>query len=117
MIGGRDLSSVLAAGKRAVDVTASLQATAALLVALERAGARHPDLNIANVLIVNDGEAQRALVLDVDRVMFAAPGDRGIGAANFRRLLRSAHKLRAQHRIAVTDAELSALATSAGHAA
>ena len=117
VIGGRDLSSVLAAGKRAVDVTASLQATAALLVALERAGARHPDLNIANVLIVNDGEAQRALVLDVDRVMFAAPGDRGIGAANFRRLLRSAHKLRAQHRIAVTDAELSALATSAGHAA
>jgi hypothetical protein len=49
--------------------------------------------------------------------MFGRPGDRAIGAANFRRLLRSAHKLRDQHRIAVTDAELSALAAAAGHAA
>ena len=51
-----------------------------------------------------------------DRVMFGTPGDRAIGAANFRRLLRSAQKLRAQRRIAVTDAELSALAAAAGHA-
>src|SRR5215216_6237185 len=114
VIGGRDLSSVLAAGKRAADVMASLKATAELLVALERAGARHPDLNIGNVLIVNEGGAPRALVLDVDRVMFGRPGDRAIGAANFRRLLRSVHKLRDQHRITVTDAELSALAAAAG---
>ncbi|HUQ80700.1 MAG TPA: lipopolysaccharide kinase InaA family protein [Gemmatimonadaceae bacterium] len=116
VVGGHDLSRVLATGKRAPDVTTVLKGTGALLEALERTGARHPDLNIANVLIVTDDtQGHRAVVLDVDRIVFGAPNDRSIGAANLERLLRSAHKLRAQGRIAVSDAELSALASAAGH--
>lgn len=118
VVGGHDLSAALAVRKRPVDLTAMLHATADLLRALESAGARHPDLNVGNVLIVTDaGGAPRALVLDVDRVEFGKPGDRAVGAANLRRLLRSARKLRSHERIAVTDAELTALATAAGHPA
>ena len=116
VIGGRDLADVLAVGKGPDDLASVWNATARLLRALERAGARHPDLNIANVLIVSDaGTVARALVLDVDRVTFATPGDRRVGAANLRRLLRSAQKLRSLERIAVSDDELSALTTAVGH--
>jgi hypothetical protein len=114
VVGGRDLADVLAVGKRQADITAVLDATARLLRALERAGARHPDLNIANVLIVDDGpDGCHALVLDVDRVTFGRSNDRRIGEANVGRLLRSARKLRSQGRISVTDAELSVLAAYA----
>jgi len=114
IVGGRDLSDMLATGKRTGDVTAILDATAELLRALARAGARHPDLNIANVLIVHDGTAGfRALVLDVDRVTFETPHDRRVAEANVGRLLRSARKMRSQGRIAVTDEELAPLATVA----
>jgi hypothetical protein len=54
-------------------------------------------------------------VLDVDRVVFGERGDVRIGAANVRRLLRSAHKLRANGRITISDEELSRLAADAGH--
>ena len=115
VVGGKDLADVLARD----DIEArfaALDATADLLHALERAGARHPDLNVTNVLIVAaEGLPARALVLDVDRVVFGERGDAGIGAANVRRLLRSARKLRSNGRITVTDDELSRLATSAGH--
>lgn len=118
IIGGRDLAAVLAAPNVTPDLPAVLDATARLLRALESAGARHPDLNIMNVLIVGEpGGVRRAVVLDVDRVAFGRPGDPTIGAANLRRLLRSAHKLRARATIAVSDADLSRLAKSAGHAA
>ena len=116
VIGGRDLTHVLATGKRAPNITTVLEGTGALLQALQRTGARHPDLNIANVLIVHDDTCgHRAMVLAVDRITFGVPNDRRVGAANLQRLLRSARKLRAQGRISVSDAELSALATAAGH--
>lgn len=116
VIGGRDLTRVLAAGKRVDDLTSVIVATANLLKALERAGARHPDLNIANILIVHDHVGgNRAIVLDVDRITFGEPNDSRIGAANIARLLRSARKQRSKQRIAVSDAELSALAAAAGH--
>jgi len=54
-------------------------------------------------------------VLDVDRVGFGERGNVRTGAANVRRLLRSARKLRASGRIVVSDDELSRLATAAGH--
>lgn len=116
VVGGKDLGDVLArAGDGEARMTA-LGATAELLRALERAGARHPDLNVTNVLIVaTDGLPARALVLDVDRVVFDERGDVRIGAANVRRLLRSAHKLRANGRITISDEELSRLAADAGH--
>jgi len=116
VMGGRDLSAVLAAPAPSPELTPALDATAALLRALERAGARHPDLNVKNVLIQTEPRGgHRAVVLDVDRVRFGRPGDPEVGAANLRRLLRSALKLRARGVIAVHDADLSRLATAAGH--
>lgn len=116
VVGGKDLGDVLARGGDGEARTKALGATAELLRALERAGARHPDLNVTNVLIVaTDGLPPRALVLDVDRVVFGQRGDVRIGAANVRRLLRSAHKLRANGRITISDEELSRLAADAGH--
>ena len=116
VVGGKDLGDVLARGGDGEARTKALGATAELLRALERAGARHPDLNVTNVLIVaTDGLPPRALVLDVDRVVFGERGDVRIGAANVRRLLRSAHKLRANGRITISDEELSRLAADAGH--
>jgi ribosomal protein L15E len=116
VVGGKDLADVLARGDDVEDRSTALAATAELLRALERAGARHPDLNVTNVLIVAaDGLAAHALVLDVDRVVFGERGDARIGAANVRRLLRSARKLRSNGRITVSDDELSRLAAAAGH--
>lgn len=116
VVGGRDLADVLSRVDDAESRSTALVATAELLRALERAGARHPDLNVTNVLIVaTDGSPARALVLDVDRVVFGDHGDARIGAANVRRLLRSARKLRSNGRITVGDDELSRLATAAGH--
>jgi 3-deoxy-D-manno-octulosonic acid kinase len=116
VVGGKDLADVLALNDDAAARSTALGATADLLRALERAGARHPDLNVTNVLIVAAGGLPaHALVLDVDRVVFGERGDARIGAANVRRLLRSARKLRSNGRITVTDDELSRLAAAAGH--
>ena len=111
--GGRDLTAVLASSSRPRDISTIIGAIVTLLRALERAGARHPDLNLANVLIV--GDSPEAFVIDVDRVAFESPGAQ-VGAANVRRLLRSARKLRELRRIEITDQELSTLASVAGHA-
>ncbi|HEX5072208.1 MAG TPA: lipopolysaccharide kinase InaA family protein [Gemmatimonadaceae bacterium] len=116
--GGKDLADVLARPDDGEARSMALGATAELLRALERAGARHPDLNVTNVLIVaTDGWPARALVLDVDRVVFGEPGDARIGAANVRRLLRSARKLRSSGWITASEDELSRLAAAAGHEA
>lgn len=113
VIGGRDLVDVLAPDTPAATRSAALAATAELLRALARAGARHHDLNVKNVLIVEtDGGAPHALILDVDRVTFAEPGNASVAVANVRRLARSARKLRGQGRIAITDAEIEALASA-----
>jgi hypothetical protein len=87
-----------------------ISAVVALLRALERAGARHPDLNLGNVLMI--GDSLKALVLDVDRIVFQSPGSQ-VGEANLTRLLRSALKLRGLGRIEITDQELTTLAQSA----
>lgn len=92
----------------------------ALLDALARAGARHPDLNVKNVLLARRDGRLVAHVLDVDRVRFAAPGDLRVARANAQRLLRSAHKRRAAGLAHVTDhalAPLAALARGRGPAA
>ena len=118
VVGGRDLAQRLSATEPADRRAAALTATAELLRALQRAGARHPDLNVRNVLIVDteDGSC-RALVLDVDRVVFGQPDDARCGTANVRRLLRSARKLRSQGRIVIGDDELAGLAPAAGQGA
>ena len=71
-----------------------LRATADLLASLTAAGARHPDLNVRNVLIARDADgAPEAYLLDVDRVWFDTPGGARVTVANLRRFSRSARKL------------------------
>lgn len=110
---GRDLALVLAAALAAgTAADAWVRPTAELLVALARAGARHPDLNLKNVLLaptaahMPDGDAPhdtvRAWVLDVDvaRVLAAAVATAAAAAtlaANLERLTRSVHKWTATH--------------------
>jgi hypothetical protein len=99
----------------------ALLATADLILALERAGARHHDLNIKNVLLQSVGGALEAIALDVDRVTFASAGQSVI-EANLARILRSARKWQTLQGARVTDTELadftrSARERSAGHLA
>jgi 3-deoxy-D-manno-octulosonic acid kinase len=108
--GGVDLAGWLATERAPEEVRSALDAVRGLLGALQRVGARHPDLNIANVLLVEQSTASwQAYVLDVDRVTFGEPGDERIGAANLQRLLRSARKQRSRGAITVTDTELATL--------
>jgi 3-deoxy-D-manno-octulosonic acid kinase len=117
VVGGHDLGGVLAPRWSPARRAAAVAATVELLRALEQAGARHPDLNVRNVLIVDlpDGSS-RAYVLDVDRVVFGGARDSRVGPANVRRLVRSARKLRSQGQITISDDELASLANAAGRA-
>jgi hypothetical protein len=69
-----------------------VEAIATLLAALRAAGARHPDLNVRNVLVLTGPGGPTAAVLDVDRVKFGVPGDSRLASQNLRRLLRSVSK-------------------------
>lgn len=96
-----------------------LDAVAALLRDLQRAGAHHPDLNAKNIYLSRDaavgtGGAWRAFVLDVDRVQFLTPGDTLVGTANAARLRRSLLKWRAKGGLAVSDAQVALLDHDAG---
>jgi 3-deoxy-D-manno-octulosonic acid kinase len=84
----------------------ALRAAATLTAALSRAGARHHDLNVKNILIHEPrGGEMSALVLDVDRVEFSTVEPRVL-EANLARLLRSARKWQSVHRACVTESEL-----------
>ena len=114
--GATDLGALLAVPRTTVELRAILDATAALLRSLEQAKARHPDLNVANVLMeARPDGTYRAVIIDVDRVVFGRPGDRSIGAANLRRLLRSAHKRRAEGALTIGESDLSVLAQRTGY--
>jgi hypothetical protein len=108
-----------------------LDATAALLAALARAGARHPDLNLKNVLLAaaplpnesrdaagGDAALVRAWVLDVDVAALpegaATPSQaRAALDANLARLRRSLDKWRRTRGLPVGPAELGALGARA----
>lgn len=90
----RDLSAYLQPGTAKRDRAAAWDAALALVAALNAAGARHHDLNVKNILLVPRGAALAAWVLDVDRVVFGAPGSEDVRRGNARRLLRSAIKWR-----------------------
>lgn len=116
--GGRDLADVLCAPARDEGPTAPwLVATGALLAALARAGARHPDLNIKNVLLAHDGATRQrptAYVLDVDVVQFrAAATVRDVAAANWARFARSLRKWQTRHALHVRADEIDALRAAA----
>ncbi len=90
--GARDLAAALADPDPGVHARA-LAATRDLLRLLAASGARHPDLNIKNVLVAERDGAMRAWVIDVDRVRFGRPGA-DTATPNLRRLRRSLEKLR-----------------------
>jgi hypothetical protein len=85
----------------------AIAATADLVVALGKIGAQHADLNVKNILLREDGDALRAMVLDVDRVVFDEPEI--VYDLNLERLLRSARKWQTVHGAPVTNAELDEL--------
>jgi 3-deoxy-D-manno-octulosonic acid kinase len=88
----QDLLAFLVAGELD-DRQGAFVATRRLLTSLTDAGARHPDLNIKNILLARDANGTvEAYVLDVDRVWFDEPGSARVTEANRRRLRRSAAK-------------------------
>jgi hypothetical protein len=109
----RDLANVV----RDDGVTPPLvDATAKLLAALSRAGARHEDLNLKNVLISRapDGDlrAATAWAIDVDRVSFGHPRVRAM-EANLARLARSARKWRRGRELPFSEEDIVALSRRA----
>jgi len=117
---GRDLADALADPARPRGPGAPwLRATAALLHALAAAGARHPDLNLKNVLLAPDADgAPAAWALDVDVVTLTAalPDARQVAdaaRANWARLHRSLEKWRRLHALPLDDDEIAALAEAA----
>ena len=110
---GRDLATFLL---NATEDTKPpvLAATGTLLAALRRVGARHPDLNLKNILLSpSAADLPVAHVLDVDRISFGAPGSPAIAKANFRRLARSARKWRDLYGARIDEADLTRLAMAA----
>jgi 3-deoxy-D-manno-octulosonic acid kinase len=108
-----DLAAAIAAASSEAEKRSILMAVARLVAALTAAGARHPDLNIKNILIAPDenGDCQ-ALVLDVDRIWFDAPGAPRVTTRNLQRLARSARKWRRLHALPLTEADLLWLAAA-----
>lgn len=103
----RDLASALADDPSPARKREALGATARLMARLTAAGARHPDLNLKNVLIARDVNGDlEAWVLDVDRVWFDTPGAQRVNAANLRRFSRSARKLCRTQGLDIQEADL-----------
>ena len=121
---GRDLATAIAErrGETVVEGPGAptrlapwLRPTGALLHALAAAGARHPDLNLKNVLLAPTADgADEAWVLDVDvlRLPDGPPSTGavwGAGEANFERLARSLRKWRDLRGLPVTELDLDVL--------
>lgn len=109
--GARDLAAeIMAAEGRALDEDL-IATVAALLASMTIAGARHPDLNIKNILVSRyEGGAVHAQVIDVDRVWFDQPGSPQVTKRNLRRLTRSLHKWRRLHGLQVDDFDIQSIA-------
>jgi hypothetical protein len=110
IIGGRDLGDVLITSD-ATQRTSAWEATARLVASMVKAGVRHHDLNVKNILIRRFDGAMEAFLLDVDRVeLFAKravdPGE--LMELNCSRLARSAVKRRRLEGAQVSDEELNA---------
>ncbi len=108
---GRDLAAILAGGP-AEQRGPALHATAALVAALSRAGARHHDLNAKNIFVAGDPARPTAHVLDVDRITFGG-GPAAVLDQNLARLARSLRKWRQRFGAAVEDADIIALGAAA----
>lgn len=105
--GGRDLAEILVRDG-GPERAAAFAATAHLLAALARAGARHADLNAKNVLITYE----TAYVLDVDRVTLGETHDAAF-EANLTRLAHSLRKWRDRFGARISERDLTDLQSTA----
>lgn len=113
--GGRDLATYMRPATPADARAAAWAAARALVMALSRAGARHHDLNVKNILLVPvAGGGLDAWVLDVDRVTFGTTNAEAVRRGNAARLLRSARKWRDELGAAFDERELASLGTVSG---
>lgn len=105
-----DLATAIVKADDATVVRALIHAVARLLARMTRVGARHPDLNMRNVLVAADENGEfAAWLIDVDRVWFDTPGDARVYEANRRRFARSARRLREREALPFGDGEMSLL--------
>ena len=112
--GGLDLAATLAREPDAESVRDAVRVVARLLARMAVAGARHPDLNVRNVLIARDANGHReAWLLDVDRVWFDTPRHPRVREANLSRFARSARKLREREGLPLGEGEMALLAALA----
>jgi 3-deoxy-D-manno-octulosonic acid kinase len=108
--GARDLAAEIIAADGAALGEELVMAVAALLASMTIAGARHPDLNIKNILVTHhESGAVYAQVIDVDRVWFDQPGLPLVTERNLRRLIRSLHKWRRLHGLQVDDFDIQSI--------
>ncbi len=85
------------------------RAVGAAIRCLHAAGARHPDLNLHNILLAAEAGALQVAFIDFDRPRFA--GSFGGPAADVQRLRRSARKLDPEGRH-ITSSDLEQLQTA-----
>lgn len=108
--GARDLAEILFSDDEEPSRRRRAAAAAGALVGeLGRAGIHHRDLNAKNVLLVGEGEALRALALDLDRCRLAAAGTAVPPGPMLARLLRSLHRFEADTGREVRPEEREAL--------
>lgn len=101
--GGRDLADIMLRDG-GPERAAAIAATALLVAAMARAGARHADLNAKNILVTYE----TAYVLDLDRVQLgASPAD--ALDANLMRLGRSLRKWRDRFGARVSERDIAEL--------
>lgn len=116
--GAADLAAILAEPISEDRRRAVLTAVAQLLAELTVAGARHPDLNIKNILLQRSATGELvAYVLDVDRIWFDRPGSARVTERNIARLSRSARKWRRASGLDLADTDIGWLAATAHHLA
>jgi hypothetical protein len=112
--GALDLASMLQRDRDPAAVRDAVRVVARLLARMAVAGARHPDLNVRNVLIARDDNGHReAWLLDVDRVWFDTPRHPRVREANLSRFARSARKLREREGLPIGEGEMALLAALA----
>jgi len=110
----RDLAASLERDRDPGAMRDTVRVVAKLLARMAVAGARHPDLNVRNVLIARDDNGHReAWLLDVDRVWFDTPRHPRVREANLSRFARSARKLREHEGFPLGDGEMALLAALA----
>lgn len=116
--GAADLPSVLAEPVSDDQRLTVLAAVARLIARLTIAGARHPDLNIKNILIQRSATGHvLAFVIDVDRVWFDQPGTSRVTERNIARLSRSARKWRRAGALDLAETDMGWLSATAHHLA